>query len=352
MGFKSHLCALRVWHMLDLFYDQNTLFEGIRVGRKMQKTERTQKAGRVYIIELWRFFFCLAVLGFHVGAMFDLPVFTAGYLGVEFFLVLSGYGIGMFYMKNMKGKEVGERFYELGIYIGKRLKQLYPLYFLAITIMLFIRTVSEGWGISDVISYLKSGYAEFILMQCGPMGGEVLISADWYVAAVFWAGVIALLILTFAGKAGGLFICPLVGTGIYIYYFKLICKIDVIFSYHAVLRAVAGVCCGVFICFILDSLQESGVSDKLQSHKKLCITAHVVAQIALTLVIGYTISGHRGWKDFVVIGVYVVTLFLLLLTGVRFGEKAERVFKMLGKTTYPLYILHMPVLKVVELLIG
>ena len=53
-----------------------------------------------------------------------------------------------------------------------------------------------------------------------------------------------------------------------------------------------------------------------------------------------------------VIGVYVVMLFLLLLTGVRFGEKAERVFKVLGKMTYPLYILHMPALKVVELLIG
>lgn len=317
----------------------------------MQKEGIVKKEERVYTIELWRFFFCLAVLGFHVGAMFDISVFTAGYLGVEFFLILSGYGIGIFYMKNMKGKELGERFYRLGIYIGKRLKQLYPLYFLAITVMLFIRTVSEGWGISDVVSYLKSGYAEFILMQCGPMGGEVLVSADWYVAAVFWAGVITLFVLVFTGKAGGLIICPLAGIGIYIYYFKLICKIDVIFSYHAVLRAVAGVCCGVFICFLLDWLQKSGISDKLRVHKGFCIALHELAQAALMLVICYTFSGHRGWKDFVVIGVYVVTLFLLLLTGVRFGEKAERVFKVLGKTTYPLYILHMPVLKVVELLI-
>lgn len=310
-----------------------------------------QKSERVYTIELWRFFFCLAVLGFHIGAKFDVSVFTAGYLGVEFFLILSGYGIGMFYMKYMKGKKLGERFYELGIYIGKRLKQLYPLYFLAIISMLLIRTVSEGWGIRDVISYLKSGYAEFILMQCGPMGGEVLISADWYVAAVFWAGIIALLVLVFTGKAGGLIICPLLGIRIYAYYFKLICKIDVIFSYYAVLRAMAGVCCGVFICFLLDSLQERGIMDKFRSNKKLCKACHIFAEAVLVLVICYTFSGHRGWKDFAVIGVYIITLFLLLFTGVRFGEKAERVFKALGKTTYPLYILHMPVLKMVELLI-
>lgn len=231
------------------------------------------------------------------------------------------------------------------------MKQLYPLYFLAIISMLFIRVVSEGWGVRDTVSYLKSGYAEFILMQCGPMGGEVLISADWYVAAVFWAGVIALLVLVFTGKIGGLLICLLVGIRIYAYYFLLICKIDVIFSYHAVLRAVAGVCCGVFICFVLDILQEKGISEKFRAHKKLCMAGYVFANAVLMMVICYTFSGHRGWKDFAVIGVYIAALFLLLLTGVQFGEKTERVFKALGKTTYPLYILHMPVLKVVELLI-
>lgn len=310
-----------------------------------------QKSKRVYTIELWRFFFCLVVLGFHVGDVFHLSIFTAGYLGVEFFLILSGYGIGMFYMKNMRRKNLGECFYEMGIYIGKRLKQLYPLYFLAIISMLFIRVVSEGWGIRDTVSYLKSGYAEFILMQCGPMGGEVLISADWYVPAVFWAGVIILLVLSFTGKMGGLVICSLMGTGIYAYYFWRICKIDVIFSYHAVLRALAGVCCGVFICFVLDILQERGIVDKFRSNKKLCMTCHIFAEAVLVLVICYTFSGHRGWKDFAVIGVYIIALFLLLFTGVRFGEKAERVFKTLGKMTYPLYILHMPVLRVVELLI-
>lgn len=312
----------------------------------MRKTER------VYTIELWRFFFCLAVLGFHIGAEYVRPVFTAGYLGVEFFLVLSGYGIGMFYIRNIKGKNLGERFYELGIYIGKRLNQLYPLYFLAIISMLFIRVISESWGIGEVISYLKSGYAEFILMQCGPMGGEVLISADWYVAAVFWAGVIVLLILVFMGKVGGLVICPAVGLGIYTYYFRLICKIDVIYSYHAVLRAAAGVCLGVFICFVLDIMQKQGLTEKFRSQKRLCMAGYLFANAVLMLVIFYTFSGHRGWRDFLVIGVYAAALFLLLLTGVQFGKRTEQVFKALGKSTYPLYILHMPVLKMARLLMN
>lgn len=310
-----------------------------------------RRSERVYAIELWRFFFCIVVLGFHVGAEFNLPVFTAGYLGVEFFLILSGYGIGIFYKRNIAGKGPGERLYEIGVYIGKRLKQLYPLYFLAIASMLFIRIISENWRLGDIIAYLKAGYSEFILMQCGPMGGEVLISADWYVAAVFWAGIVVLIVLALTGKTGGLVLCPLAGIGIYGYYFKLICKIDVIFAHHAVLRAVAGVCMGVFICFVLDTLQEKEIVDRLREQKRLCMAGHIFAEISLALVVCYTFSGHRGWKDFAVIGVYIIALFLMLLTGARFGEKAECVFKRLGKSTYPIYILHMPVLKVLKLLL-
>lgn len=309
-----------------------------------------QKSGRVYTIELWRFFFCIAVLGLHVGTMFDLPVFTAGYLGVEFFFILSGYGIGTYYVKHMEQKQFSKQFYELGLYIGKRLKQLYPLYFVALLSVLIMRMVSQDWGMSGLFTYMKSGYAEFLMMQCGPMGGEVLISADWYVAAVFWAGIITLLLLILTGKTGGILICPLVGIGIYAYYLKLICKIDVIFSYHAVLRGIAGVCLGIFLCFLLRFLEERNMTEKLWAHKVFSCGCYILANIALLGTVIYMYAGHRGWKDFLVIGIYVISLFLLLATKVQPGERVERIFKGIGKTTYPIYILHMPVLELLKLL--
>ena len=77
---------------------------------------------------------------------------------------------------------------------------------------------------------------------------------------------------------------------------------------------------------------------------------YILANVALLITIIYMYAGHRGWKDFLVIGVYFVSLFLLLMTKVQLTEKTEHIFKVMGKTTYPIYILHMPVLELLKLL--
>ena len=124
--------------------------------------------------------------------------------------------------------------------------------------MLVVRVVTWGWDFAEVCKHIKNGWAEFLMLQCGPLGNEVLISAHWYVAAFFWGSVILLDVLMLTGKIGGYVICPIVSFVIYRYYFNLIGKIDVIYSYHAVLRAVAGLALGVFVGFTAQFLWEHG----------------------------------------------------------------------------------------------
>ena len=199
----------------------------------IQNTYR--KSSRDYTVELWRFIFCIVVLGFHFFIKTKYSFFRAGYLGVEFFFVLSGYGIYSYYMKQMHGRKMGERLYQFGLYIGKRLIRLYPLYLISLLCMLVFRAVSEGWGLVRVLKYFSHGWAEFLMLQCGPLGNAVLISAHWYVAAFFWGSVILLAVLMVSGRVGGYVLCPIASVLIYRYYFNLIGKIDVIYSYHAVI---------------------------------------------------------------------------------------------------------------------
>ena len=107
--------------------------------------------GRDYTVELWRFVFCIVVLGFHFFSKTSYPFFRAGYLGVEFFFLLSGFGIWQFYLKKMAGQKLSDRLYQFGLYIGSRLKRLYPFYFLSLLCMLFLRTWQYRWSISDII---------------------------------------------------------------------------------------------------------------------------------------------------------------------------------------------------------
>lgn len=304
-----------------------------------------RKSSRDYTVELWRFIFCIVVLGFHFFIKTKYSFFRAGYLGVEFFFVLSGYGIYSYYMKQMHEKKFGERLYQLGMYIGKRLIRLYPLYLLSLLCMLVFRVVSEGWGVSRIISYITRGWAEFLMLQCGPLGNAVLISAHWYVAAFFWGSVILLAILMITGRIGGFVICPIASLLIYRYYFNLIGKIDVIYSYHAVIRAIAGLALGVFIGFFAQCLWERVFEQDSVRKIRIRYILYIAANILLTGVVVYTNFGRRSKIDFLVIGIYVIAVFALFVTRIPIGQKKKALFARLSGITYPIYLFQMPIIE-------
>lgn len=315
-----------------------------------------RKSSRDYTVELWRFIFCIVVLGFHFFIKTKYSFFRAGYLGVEFFFVLSGYGIYSYYIKQMQGEIFRERLYQYGRYIGMRLIRLYPLYLISLLCMLLFRAVSGGWSFGKIISYMKIGWAEFMMLQCGPLGNAVLISAHWYVAAFFWGSVIVLLLLMLTGRVGGYVICPVMSVLIYRYYFHLIGKIDVIYSYHAVIRAVAGLALGVFIGFtaqivwdkVFAKVQHENAEEVSQRKKRMVYLRYVLyifANLALTGVVVYTNFGRRSKIDFLVIAIYAVSVFALFVTRIQVSEKKKALFARLSGVTYPIYLFQMPIIE-------
>lgn len=309
------------------------------------KQDVMRRLGRDYTVELWRFFFCIAVLGLHFFSKTEYSFFRAGYLGVEFFFLLSGYGIFSFYVKNMEGKKFLLKLDKFGFYIGSRILRLYPLYLLSLLCMLVLRMFQNSWSLPDVTGYLKRGWAEFLMLQCGPLGNEVLISAHWYVAAFFWGSVILIILLMLTGKAGGFLLCPIISIGIYSYYFQLIRKIDVIFSYHAVLRAVAGLAFGIFIGFCVRAVQTK-FGEKARG------PLYMLGNVLLAGVFIFTNFGRRSWTDFLVIALYGIALFCLLYAAFPISEKKKVLFKRLSSVTYPVYLFQMPVIELLFWLTG
>ncbi len=314
-----------------------------------------RKPGREHTVELWRFFFCIAVLGFHFFSKIDSKIFRAGYLGVEFFFVLSGYGIYSFYTQKMKGGRFAERLAQFGYYIGARLIRLYPLYLISLFCMLLVKIIQNHWSVWDVVHYVKSGWAEFLMLQCGPLGNEVLISANWYVASLFWGSVLLLGLLMLTGKVGGYILCPMISFLIYQYYFELIRKIDVIFSYHAVLRAIAGLSLGIFVGFLSNYIYHKWNSqiegeEKGKKHKSMLVL-YIFANLILSCVFIYTNFGRRSGIDFVVIALYAVAVLMLFVSRIPMDEKKKVLFARLSSWTYPIYLFQMPVIECILWLI-
>lgn len=305
------------------------------------------RPGRDDTVELWRFLFCIAVLGLHFFSKINSTIFRAGYLGVEFFFLLSGYGVFRFYTKKMARQTMADRLSALGTYIGRRIIRLYPLYFISLLLMLLLRIVQQNLSFGQIVSYLKLEWAELLWLQCGPLGNEVLISEHWYVPAMFWGSLFLLVILMVTGRFGGFFLCPVISMGIYGYYLRLIHKIDVIYSYHAVLRAIAGISLGIFIGFVVDFLQkkweESTEKNKGIDRKPYFL--YWIANLLLLTVLVYMNFGRRSFMDFVVIGVFAVAISFLLFLRRPVPDRASRVFAVLSSVSYPIYLFQMPVIE-------
>lgn len=315
------------------------------------------KPGRDYTVELWRFIFCIAVLGFHFFSKIDVSIMRAGYLGVEFFFLLSGYGVFVWYEKRMMKKEMKDKLTQLGSYIGSRIVKLYPLYMFSLFLMLMLKMFQNKWMIADVFAYLKTEWAELLWLQCGPLGNEVLISALWYVPAMFWGSVILLVLLMFTGRVGGMLLCPVISLLIYSYYFRLIHKIDVIFSYHAVLRGIAGLALGVAIGFWCHTLREkdgekSRLPERIEARNRIgSLIGYVIANSILLSVFIYMNFGRRSNWDFFVIFLYALSLLILLFIRMPLSESISKRFAFLSGLTYPVYVLQMPVIELLLMLI-
>ena len=300
---------------------------------------------RNLILEFWRFLFCMAVLGLHFFAKTDLNYFHAGYLGVEFFFIVAGYFVGTYYSKYQKGKDIKARLKSVGHYAVSRLKRLYPFYLLALLIILVVLTILNHYTIRDFITVVKSCLAEFFLLQWTPLGNEVLISAGWFVPVVFFGGIFFVLLLAITDKFCGFLLAPFISFFIYRYYFLLIGKIDVIFSYHSVVRGIAGIGLGVFVYFLCNEMKGSSL--KILEKKRVRLFFGCISLFIFLGIFIYTNYGRRSKIDFLVIGLYALGLALLMKTNIRVPQKLERVLLFLGKITYPVYIFQMPIIELI-----
>ena len=299
------------------------------------------KSERNYSVEIWRVIACLMVLGFHFCAKFDYPYFHVGYLAVEFFFLLSGYGLYRSYRfyvdKGYKKNKLNYLFAQT----KKRIRKVYLLYLFSMAFMLGVKLFTKKITFDSFLPYVKSCWAEFFMLQCSPLGNEVMISANWYVAVLFWGSFLLLAMLLLFREVGALLLCPLAGIGIYAYYYRMIGKIDVIFSYHAFLRGLAGLCMGIF----LGALIRKTRSVLFSKGKFVDVFTWLVCNLLFVWIVIYTNFGHRSRMDFTIIGLFFLCLFLMLSQRDLIPESLQDLIKPLSALTLPIYLLQMPVLE-------
>ena len=131
-------------------------------------------------VEFYRFLFSLVVCLFHFRTYVPRTdgqyPFDSGYLGVEFFLLLSGVFLAQAAEKN---SEISSG----GAYFLQRYKRLYPQYLITVLCLAVLRIFVIGNLTFE--KWLREGVAEILMFQSVGTG-NLLSLVLWYPVQFFW----------------------------------------------------------------------------------------------------------------------------------------------------------------------
>ena len=149
--------------------------------------ENGKPNGRVAFIEIMRMVFCLIIMLFHMRKLGNgTPViFTGGYIGVEFFFLVSGYLMAQTAVKSQDSRPIGT---QTAAFLYRKIRAIYPYYFTAFVFAFIGWIICKDATIQEAFKQLSNGIWELLLLKRTGLGGTIWINGPtWYLSAMFTA---------------------------------------------------------------------------------------------------------------------------------------------------------------------
>ena len=215
----------------------------------------TERKGRNVTIDLLRVVFSIIIFLNHSATLINsseqtVPYFRYGFLGVEFFFILSGY------LMSAKASRVMQNQYEIGpetvrFVLGK-ISSIFPWYIVAWIIGMII----DGWGKEIHESYIHVFQSLPTIIQINMAGfnGYNVLKPTWYISAMILSMMSLYPLLLRYKKTFNMAIAPVICVFTYGIFFLKIGNLaslnDTVFGiiYTGLLRAIAGISLGC-ICY-------------------------------------------------------------------------------------------------------
>ena len=139
-------------------------------------------------IDLLRFIFAVVIVFFHFNVNYDVGLFQYGYIGVEFFFVVTGYLMaGHVYRMNADSRDLGCIADETWRYILKKTRSFYSYYFFAILLQAVVRyLLLKGTSLTLLADKTLRSIPVFTLSFLGLDRGasSLYVSNTWYLSAM------------------------------------------------------------------------------------------------------------------------------------------------------------------------
>lgn len=131
-------------------------------------------------IEIYRFLMIIAVSVIHFNEDLKIELLKGGYLGVDFFFVLSGFYLMFYFIRHYKEGEDPNK--AAAKYFWYRLKRLYPPYIVAILIMTFVSWADAGFGLKNLYFYIWGNKWQFFMLHSIGAPTSCIMRSIWFMS--------------------------------------------------------------------------------------------------------------------------------------------------------------------------
>lgn len=296
-------------------------------------------------IEFARFGFSVIIMIFHIFESILPPkfriagVFTAfadGWIGVEFFFVVSGYLMAATAFKKQSAPLIVGK--ETANFLGRKLMAVLPYHLIIFPISFIYVCVTNFDGVIDIVRVFVETLPNFLYIQRSGLKIKDVLGVEWYISEML----IAMLILyPLCRKYYERFtrtIAPVLSLMIIGYLIKTTGTLggstawSVIFS-KTFLRAFSEICAGVFVFEACRNFKKLNFS---KMDKIFLTLLEVFSYAMILLFVVYKFPGSYSGTFFI----FICLAVMLSFSDVTYGAKLfnNKVVYYLGSLSLPLYL--------------
>ncbi len=293
------------------------------------------------LIEFYRFLFACIIVLFHgawIGGGNQFEIFRGGYLGVEFFFVLSGFYLAKHIVEH------SERFSWKSLLkeVARRYGKLFP-YMLPAFLVLFAFAHLDASGVGRVaLDAVQSLYEVLLLCMLGTIEAHPLYNPPiWYCSVLLICVAVFYFLAASNYRVFARLVCPVAIVCIYGYLALNYGNLDTITDkvgvfYTGLLRGFAAMAVGASLYELIDGAGP---------RKPLC--GRFLSLFASVLLLAFLLFAcwHSSFLDFPAVLAAAGLIYLALASPWLAGRFDAPVFILLGRLSLPLYVAQWIVVK-------
>lgn len=301
-------------------------------------------------IDLFRFIFAILIVFHHFSQVFDYKLFSRGYIGVEFFFLVTGFLTAKKVAENDRIYSNAEIADNTWRFIIKKISVFYPYFLCAFFLQLGVKILIFDWSFIKAGSELVRSIPNLTLIFIGTVARSGLyVSGNWYLSAMIIALFILYPLLLKRYHLAVKIIYPLVSIDLLGYLYKTYSMVTVSWDQYSfvsiscgILRAIMEIALGMGLYEVTKVLNKLSVS-------RLIFT--VIKYFSYFIVLWYS-TNHTN-RDFDVHALLWCTIGVALsFSDITYSLKESKITKYLGKISLPIYIFHTVFLRAYEKILG